>query len=71
MNCMPLDMVAERKMYRTVWEGEFRGDSFTRVLGMLQEKMGEDPADPRSGRGREGKTKKGGDKKVNISPYCP
>ncbi|EPQ51568.1 antiviral helicase [Gloeophyllum trabeum ATCC 11539] len=44
-------------------KGEFREDNFTKAMGMLQEKQGEDPADPKSGRGRKGKTKKGGDKK--------
>jgi ATP-dependent RNA helicase DOB1 len=44
-------------------KGEFREDNFSRAMGTLQEKMGEDPADPRSGKGRKGKSKKGGDKK--------
>lgn len=44
-------------------KGEFREDNFTKAMGMLQERQGEDPADPKSGRGRKGKTKKGGDKK--------
>jgi len=44
-------------------KGEFREDNFSRAMGMLQEKMGEDPADPNSGKGRKGKSKKGGDKK--------
>ena len=44
-------------------KGEFREDNFSKAMGMLQEKMGDDPADPRGGKGRKGKTKKGGDKK--------
>ncbi|KAI0320481.1 antiviral helicase [Amylostereum chailletii] len=44
-------------------KGEFREDNFSKAMGMLQEKMGEDPADPKSGKGRKGKSKKGGDKK--------
>jgi ATP-dependent RNA helicase DOB1 len=44
-------------------KGEFREDNFSKAMGMLQEKIGEDPADPTSGKGRKGKSKKGGDKK--------
>ncbi|KAL4248234.1 helicase family protein [Abortiporus biennis] len=44
-------------------KGEFREDNFSRAMGMLQDSQGEDPADPRSGKGRKGKTKKGGEKK--------
>lgn len=44
-------------------KGEFREDNFAKAMGMLQEKKGEDPADPNSGKGRKGKTKKGGEKK--------
>jgi len=44
-------------------KGEFREDNFSKAMGMLQEKMGDDPADPKSGKGRKGKLKKGGDKK--------
>lgn len=44
-------------------KGEFREDNFSKAMGMLQERMGEDPADPRSGKGRKGKTRKGGEKK--------
>lgn len=44
-------------------KGEFREDNFSKAMGMLQEKMGDDPADPRSGKGRKGKSKKGGEKK--------
>ncbi len=44
-------------------KGEFREDNFTKAMGMLQDKMGEDPADSKGGKGRKGKTKKGGDKK--------
>lgn len=44
-------------------KGEFREDNFSKAMGMLQEKMGDDPADPRAGKGRKGKSKKGGDSK--------
>ncbi|GJE98247.1 antiviral helicase [Phanerochaete sordida] len=44
-------------------KSEFREDNFTKAMGMLQERQGEDPADPKGGRGRKGKTKKGGEKK--------
>ncbi|KAH0828606.1 antiviral helicase [Lanmaoa asiatica] len=44
-------------------KGEFKEDNFSKAMGTLQEKMGEDPADPQSGKGRKGKTKKGGEKK--------
>jgi ATP-dependent RNA helicase DOB1 len=44
-------------------KGEFREDNFAKAMGSLQEKMGEDPADPKGGKGKKGKTKKGGDKK--------
>ncbi|KAI0275862.1 antiviral helicase [Russula aff. rugulosa BPL654] len=48
-------------------KGEFREDNFSKAMGMLQERAGEDPADPKSGKGRKGKTKKGGDKKEGQS----
>lgn len=44
-------------------KGEFKEDNFSKAMGTLQEKMGEDPADPQSGKGRKGKSKKGGEKK--------
>ena len=44
-------------------KGEFKEDTFTKAMGVLQDKQGEDPADPKSGKGKKGKTKKGGDKK--------
>ncbi|PIL27430.1 hypothetical protein GSI_10578 [Ganoderma sinense ZZ0214-1] len=43
-------------------KGEFREDNFTKAMGMLAER-GEDPADPKAGKGKKGKTKKGGEKK--------
>ncbi|EIM83920.1 antiviral helicase [Stereum hirsutum FP-91666 SS1] len=45
-------------------KGEFREDMFTKAMGMLQASKGEDPADSKSGAGRKGKSKKGGDKKA-------
>jgi ATP-dependent RNA helicase DOB1 len=48
-------------------KGEFREDNFSKAMGMLQEVKGEDPADPRSGKGRKGKTKKGGATKKGKS----
>ncbi|KAH7890380.1 rRNA-processing arch domain-containing protein [Phlebopus sp. FC_14] len=44
-------------------KGEFKEDNFSKAMGTLQEKMGDDPADPRSGKGRKGKSRKGGEKK--------
>ncbi|KAJ7594571.1 rRNA-processing arch domain-containing protein [Mycena floridula] len=44
-------------------KAEFREDNFAKAMGKLQEAQGEDPADPKSGKGRKGKSKKGGDKK--------
>ncbi|KZT65233.1 antiviral helicase [Daedalea quercina L-15889] len=44
-------------------KGEFREDNFSKAMGMLQERQGDDPADPKSGKGRKGKSKKGGEKK--------
>ncbi|KAH8103288.1 rRNA-processing arch domain-containing protein [Cristinia sonorae] len=44
-------------------KGEFREDNLSKAMGMLQERQGEDPADPKSGKGRKGKTRKGGEKK--------
>ena len=47
-------------------KGEFREDNFSKAMGMIGEKQGEDPADPRGGKGRKGKTKKGGEKKGGV-----
>ncbi|KAF9219294.1 antiviral helicase [Gyrodon lividus] len=44
-------------------KGDFKEDNFSKAMGTLQERMGDDPADPRSGKGRKGKSKKGGEKK--------
>ncbi|KIY47752.1 antiviral helicase [Fistulina hepatica ATCC 64428] len=44
-------------------KSEFRQDNFSKAMSMLQDSTGEDPADPKSGKGRKGKTKKGGEKK--------
>ena len=44
-------------------KGEFKEETFTKAMGVLQDKQGEDPADPKSGKGKKVKTKKGGDKK--------
>ncbi|KAJ3760892.1 rRNA-processing arch domain-containing protein [Lentinula raphanica] len=46
-------------------KGEFREDNFSKAMGEIQDRAGEDPADPRSGKGRKGKSKKGGEKKAN------
>ncbi|KAF8170142.1 P-loop containing nucleoside triphosphate hydrolase protein [Pholiota molesta] len=43
-------------------KGEFREDNFSKAMGKLQDSMGEDPADAKGGKGRKGKTKKGGKK---------
>ena len=52
-------------------KSEFREDNFAKAMGMLGDKMGEDPADPKSGgKGRKGKTRKGGvDKKGERVHY--
>ncbi|KAI0713372.1 antiviral helicase [Earliella scabrosa] len=48
-------------------KGEFREDNFTKAMGMLQERMGDDPADAKAGKGKKGKIKKGGsDKKGGL-----
>ena len=44
-------------------KGEFREDNFTKAMAKMQESMGDDPADPKGGKGKKGKTRKGGDKK--------
>ncbi|KAK1224450.1 ATP-dependent RNA helicase mtr4 [Marasmius sp. AFHP31] len=44
-------------------KGEFREDNFSKAMGELQERAGEDPADPKGGKGKKGKTRKGGEKK--------
>ncbi|KAF8581458.1 antiviral helicase [Ramaria rubella] len=43
-------------------KSEFREDNFQKAMGMVAEKQGEDPANVNSGKGRKGKTKKGGQK---------
>lgn len=53
-------------------KSEFKEDNFSKAMSALQEKMGDDPADPRSGKGRKGKSKKGGEKKgmfVTFNPF--
>lgn len=47
-------------------KGEFREDNFQKAMGMVAEKQGEDPASVNSGKGRKGKTKKGGQKGTGI-----
>ncbi|CAK5275699.1 unnamed protein product [Mycena citricolor] len=42
--------------------GEFREDNFSKAMAKLQEGKGEDPADANGGKGRKGKTRKGGNK---------
>ncbi|KAF8509169.1 ATP-dependent RNA helicase [Hysterangium stoloniferum] len=43
-------------------KGEFREDNFQKAMGMVAEKQGEDPANVNAGKGRKGKSKKGGTK---------
>ncbi|THU90410.1 antiviral helicase [Dendrothele bispora CBS 962.96] len=45
-------------------KGEFREDNFSKAMGEIQDRAGDDPADPRAGKGKKGKSKKGGDKKT-------
>ena len=40
----------------------FREDNFQKAMGSLNDGRGEDPADSKGGKGRKGKTKKGGQK---------
>ena len=47
--------------------GDFREDNFSKAMGMLQDRQGDDPADPRAGKGRKGKSKKGGEGKKGVS----
>ena len=47
-------------------KGEFREDNFSKAMGKMQDNMGEDPADPKSGRGSKGKSRKGYDKKGSF-----
>ena len=47
-------------------KSEFREDNFSKAMGSLVDRQGEDPADPKSGKGRKGKTKKGGEKKGEL-----
>ncbi|KAF8056903.1 rRNA-processing arch domain-containing protein [Lyophyllum atratum] len=44
-------------------KGEFREEQFAKAMARLQDGMGEDPADSQSGKGKKGKTRKGGEKK--------
>ncbi|KAI5117054.1 hypothetical protein M0805_005293 [Coniferiporia weirii] len=45
-------------------KGEFREDNFSKAMGTLIDRQGDDPADSKAGKGRKGKTRKGGvDKK--------
>lgn len=44
-------------------KSEFREDNFSKAMGFIADRQGEDPADPKSGKGRKGKTKKGVEKK--------
>ncbi|KAJ3996205.1 rRNA-processing arch domain-containing protein [Lentinula boryana] len=45
-------------------KGEFREDNFSKAMGEIQDRAGEDPADPHSGKGKKGKSKKGGERKA-------
>ncbi|KIY70037.1 antiviral helicase [Cylindrobasidium torrendii FP15055 ss-10] len=48
-------------------KGEFKEDNFAKAMGQLQASSGEDPADAHSGKGRKGKSKKGGQDKKGSS----
>ncbi|KAJ3510459.1 hypothetical protein NLJ89_g4660 [Agrocybe chaxingu] len=48
-------------------KGEFLEDRFAKAMAKIQENMGEDPADPKGGKGRKGKTRKGGDNRKGSS----
>ncbi|KAJ3796388.1 P-loop containing nucleoside triphosphate hydrolase protein [Lentinula aff. detonsa] len=45
-------------------KGEFREDNFSKAMGEIQDRAGEDPSDPRSGKEKKGKSKKGGERKA-------
>ncbi|KAF9524948.1 antiviral helicase [Crepidotus variabilis] len=48
-------------------KSEFREETFNKAMSKIQEGMGDDPADPKGGKGRKGKTKKGGNDKKGSS----
>jgi len=48
---------------------EFREDNFSRAMGTLQEKMGEDPADPRSEKVEKANLKRAVTRKVSVEGY--
>ena len=43
-------------------KSEFKEDNFQKAMGMIQDTHGEDPASIDSGKGKKGKSKKGGTK---------
>ena len=51
--------------------GEFKEETFGRAMSKIQSVGGEDPADLRGGKGRKGKTRKGGgsDKKGELKDF--
>lgn len=49
--------------------GNFRDDNFTKAMGSLMDGKGDDPADSKSGKGKQkGKSKKGGTK--GLHSFC-
>jgi len=51
-------------------KGNFREDNFAKAMGALGgESKGEDPASALSGKGRKGKTKKGGQKGKELTKF--
>lgn len=48
-------------------QSNFREDNFQKAMTALSQGQGEDPADPESGKGKKGKTKKGGPMKQGTS----
>lgn len=48
-------------------KGDFRDDNFQKAMGLLADMSGEDPASAFSGKGRKGKSKKGGTKGTLVN----
>lgn len=44
-------------------KGEFKESNFMKAMGLLQHELGEDSADPKSGRANKGKSNEGGNRK--------
>lgn len=47
-------------------KGEFQEDNFSKAMGEIQDHAGDDPADPRVGKGKKGRSRKGGEKRGQL-----